>query len=185
MEIQTRPSHEPEDALDAVLRTELSWQAPPDLSSRLVALAQQQSFSAVAATAETLATPADPIHHGPVLIDDSPTQPRTAYSIMVIVLTSIAVGLSLTVAWRFYDIIIAELGLIGVWNQVQATMALALDWLYAELPASRQVVSVLGSAYEQVYWLLNWLLVAIVLWLALDGYSTGGSVQQQQQTQTS
>ncbi len=175
---EIRATHEPEDALDAVLRTELSWQAPPELSSRLVALAQEQSLIAVAATAQVLTMPDE---HQTAAVD-TPAHPGMGYSIMVIVLTSVAVGLSFTVAWRFYDVIIAELGLVGVWSQIQATIAMGLDWLYAELPASRQVVSAVGSLYQQVYWLLNWLLVAIVLWLALDGYSAGGSVQQQHQT---
>jgi hypothetical protein len=160
--------NEPDDALDVILRSEMRWQAPPDLTERLQQIARSSSLAARSQPA-------------PVPVR-AQAEPVTWYSVLVMVLTAAAVSLSFGVAWEFYDIIEAQLGINALWGQVDQTIALWMQWLYTELPAARQVVPVLGTLYEQLSWLLNWLLIAAVLWLALDEYIPSSKLQQQHQT---
>lgn len=158
-----------EDALDVVLRQELRWQAPPELTNQLLSMVQQAP--AFAEHQHTVASIASPVQQ--------PARPGTWYSLLVMVLTSIAVGLSLAMAWQVYGVVVAELGLAELWYQTQAVVASALQWLYTELPVARRVVPLFGDIYAQTSWLLNWLLAAVVLWLALDS-STPERQQQRQ-----
>ncbi|NJN16399.1 MAG: anti-sigma factor [Oscillochloris sp.] len=130
------------DRLDQVLRQELRWEAPPDLSLRLLGLVPGLN---------------------PMVVIP---RPKPWYSTVVLVLTAIAVGLSLAVAWQFYGMLGAEMGLSAIWDQLRAAPGLGLLRLYEALPASRNVVAVLVAVRDQ----LHWLLLAIVLWLALDGW---------------
>jgi hypothetical protein len=59
---------------------------------------------------------------------------------------------------------------------MQALPLAGLEWLYAQVPALSTVVEVLGSVRDQ----LHWLLAALVLWLALDGWSPRAEMPQQQ-----
>jgi hypothetical protein len=94
----------------------------------------------------------------------------------VSLLTSVAVALSLVVTWRFYGIVSTELGLIAWWNNIQLMFTGWLDWLYAVLPGSHYVVEL----FKQVHAQLHWLLIAVVLWLALDGATPRNTLHQQQ-----
>jgi hypothetical protein len=158
---ELREPLEPEDTLDQVLRTELAWQAPPELTNRLLSAVQQ------AATSEAGAAVAQPA---------PPARPHTWYTVLVSILTTLAVTLSLMVAWQFYGALGAELGIAEWWAQVQQLPAAGLAWLDTHLPALRTVVDVLGSSQEYV----QWLLAAIVLWLALDGWSPASQAPQHQ-----
>jgi hypothetical protein len=155
-----REPREPEDALDQILCTELAWQAPPELTNRLLSVVQQAVSEPVAAVAQP----------------QQPARPQTWYTVLVSILTALAMTLSLLVAWQFYGALGAELGIAEWWAQVQQLPAAGLAWLDTHLPALRIVVDMLGSSQEYV----QWLLAAIVLWLALDGWSPGNQPQQQQ-----
>jgi hypothetical protein len=93
-------------------------------------------------------------------------------------LTALAIGLSLAVAWQFYATLGAQLGLEGYWAQLQAAPANGLEQLVTTVPASRYVVAVLSGISRQ----LHWLLLAAVLWLALDGWTPRFSLRRQQTT---
>jgi hypothetical protein len=135
----------PDDRLDQVLREELRWEAPPELTARLTALVP----------ALTLVGTPTPV-----------PRPRSWYSTLVLILTTLAVGLSLAVAWQFAAALGSELGLGELLAQIQTAPALGLQRLYEAIPASRQVVALIVAVRDQ----LHWLLLAIVLWLALDGW---------------
>lgn len=156
---------DPEDALDVILKQELCWQAPPDLTSNLLRLVSSATTSAAQ-----------------VPVSLSSPRPRTWYTFAVMILTSITVGLSLALAWQIYGVVGAELGLVELWHQIQTIISSSLEWLYNKLPAAHYVVSFIGSAYTQTSWLLNWILVALVLWLVLDTSSSRTERQHQQQT---
>jgi len=129
--------------MDQLLRQELRWEAPPTLTAQLLAL-----------------VPGAPVSL-PAL-----ARPKTWYSMLVLVLTAVAIGLSLAVAWQLYSAIGAELGLGAMLTQLQAAPAIGLQRLYDALPASRQMVALVVAVRDQ----LHWLLLAVVLWLALDGW---------------
>ncbi len=140
----TQPERGPDDRLDVLLRQELHWDAPPELTARLLDLIP-------GAPALALAT--------------MRPRPQPWYSTLVLILTAMTVGLSLAVAWQVAGSLGAELGLVAVIEQLRVAPAIGLQRLYEALPASRQVVAVLAAVQDQ----LHWLLLAIVLWLALDG----------------
>ena len=138
-----RLTRDPDDGLDSLLRHELRWEAPPELTARLLNL----------------------IPGAPALAMAAP-RPKSWYSLVVLVLTAVAIGLSLAVAWQVYSAVGAELGLAAVLEQLRYAPAIGLQRLYEALPASRQAVAVVVAVRDQ----LHCLLLAIVLWLALDGW---------------
>ncbi len=142
-ETMNQPEPSRDDQLDAILRTELRWDAPPDLTARLLSLVP-----------------------GVALLEFVPerAKPKPWYSMLVLVLTAVAVGLSLAVAWRFYSLVGVELGLEVMFAQLREAPAIGLQRLYEALPASRQGVALLVAVRDQ----LHWLLLAVVLWLAFD-----------------
>ncbi|MFQ3663230.1 MAG: anti-sigma factor [Chloroflexaceae bacterium] len=142
LEASTR---DPDDALDRVLRQELRWEAPAEVTACLLGLIPNGALWAGA-----MRRP----------------RPQPWYSTLVLILTATAVGLSLAVAWQVLGSLGAELGLFAILEQFRAAPAIGLQRLYEALPASRQVVAVLVIVREQ----LHWLLLAIMLWLALDGW---------------
>ncbi len=135
-------NRDPDDGLDSLLRRELRWEAPSELTIRLLNLIPGAPALAIA------------------------PRPKTWYSMLVLVLTAVAIGLSLVVAWQVYSAVGAELGLAAILEQLRYAPAIGLQRLYEALPASRQAVAVLVAVRDQ----LHWLLLAIVLWLALDGW---------------
>lgn len=140
-----RLTRDPEDSLDAVLRQELRWQAPPELTARLLGLVPGMALVGVAAP---------------------PPRPKSWYSMLVLVLTAVAVGLSLALAWQIFGALSAELGFAAVLEQLRLAPAVGLGRLYEAMPASRQAISVLVAVRDQ----LHWLLLAVVLWIAVDGW---------------
>lgn len=143
------PPREPEDTLDQILCRELRWEAPPLLTAQLLAL----------------------VPGAPPL--SAPVRPKTWYSMLVLVLTAVAIGLSLAVAWQLYSLVGAELGLSAMIAQLQEAPGIGLQRLYDALPASRQFVALLVAVRDQ----LHWLLLAVVLWLALDGWQPRRATQ--------
>ncbi len=136
-------TRDPDDRLDSVLRHELRWDCPTELTARLLNL----------------------IPGAPALAMAAP-RPKSWYSMLVLVLTATAIGLSLAVAWQVYSAVGAELGLAAILEQLRYAPAIGLQRLYEALPASRQAVALIVALRDQ----LHWLLLAIVLWLALDGW---------------
>ncbi len=152
---ETEIHRAPEDTFDRVLCTELFWQAPPELTQQLVHLAQ------------TYSTP----------VASRPVRPQTWYTTLVTLLTAMAAGLSFIVAWQFYAILGSGLGMNELWMQVQVALNNGLVWLGTEVPFMPYVLNLLAGIGNYAHWLL----VAVVLWLALDGWAPRVSVQQQQQ----
>ena len=147
----------PDDRLDELLRGELRWEAPPALTAQLLALVPN-------APALLLAPPAQP--------------PKRWYVLLVTALTVVALTLSLLVAWQFYSLIGAQLGLREMWRALLDAPSLGLARLLEALPQAGYAVSLLSGVRSYLYWLL---LVA-VLWLALDGSSFSFSLRRQQTT---
>jgi hypothetical protein len=152
-----------QETFDTVLRSELSWEAPPDLTHNLLALAQQHA--AVASDAQT--------QPGSV----SPQQPQAWYTRLVSALTVLAVGVSLLVAWQFYGLLGSELGLPFIWQELNLAFANGSAWVATQMPVIMLVLDTLGGIREY----LHWILIAVVLWLALDGWSAQPQPAAQQQ----
>lgn len=147
-------TRDPDDSFDMLLRQELRWTAPPELTARLLGLVPGAPLLGVVA-----ARP----------------RPKSWYSMLVLVLTAVSIGLSLAVAWQVFGVLSAELGFAAALEQLRYAPAIGLQRLYDALPASRQVVSMLVAVRDQ----LHWLLLAVVLWLALDGWQPRLMVRRQ------
>lgn len=137
------PDRDPDDGLDVLLRQELRWEAPPDLTLRLLGLVP-----------------------GAPLVSSLPSRPKPWYSTLVLILTAVAVGLSLAVAWQVYGTLGAELGLTAIFEQLRHAPLIGMQRLYEAVPMSRYALEILFAVREQ----LHWLLLALVLWLAFDGW---------------
>ncbi|NJL33972.1 MAG: hypothetical protein HC893_09050, partial [Chloroflexaceae bacterium] len=120
----TRSPHIPEEKLDAALRAELRWEALLKLSALLVHLACQ--------------------HAAGVVLPVAAPRPKMWYRVTVLILTVLAVSLSVMVAWQFYSPLIAQSGLMALLQQIQQFPTAALVWLYEVLPASESLVNVVG-----------------------------------------
>lgn len=128
--------------LDVVLRTELRWEVPADLTARLLVLAG-----------------------APALVP-APIRPNRWYVMLVYALTIAVVALSLTVAVQFIGIISAQLGLADALVELLALPGRALQQLAQALPESRYAIDLALRVRDQ----LVWLLLAAVLWAAVDRY---------------
>lgn len=159
---ETSISRDSDDTLDSVLRAELHWQAPPELTSRLLDLIPDASTTSMPQSS----------------VAARPVYPRagTWYARVVMLLTTFAVALSFLVTWQFYGIVSTELGLAEIWQQLQQAPTIGLAWLYEQLPVARSLVEVVTIIQGQ----LHWFLIAAVLWLVLDGWSTRSTLQSQQ-----
>lgn len=154
--------HNPDDIFEQALRSELHWEAPPELTARLLALVPGGAAMGMLPDVAMLVP--------------GYVRPKTWYTVLVLSLTAMIIGLSLAIAWQFYGLVGSQLGLTGWWQQIQVAPDLGLRWLYAELPLTRYIVAILSSVRDQ----LHWLLLAVVLWLALDGWSPNFAFRQQQ-----
>ncbi len=148
--------HQQRTSLEQIVREELRWQAPPDLTASLLALAQQASTGTL-----------------------PPLAPPIWYRLTVLLLTTLTVGVSVGIAWHFYTTLLITTGVLAWWNQIHATLNAAINagWhtLYTTFPLSQQVIESLPTL--QAY--LSWVLAAIVLWLALDDRATPLAPQHQ------
>lgn len=139
------PEREPDDTLDRLLRVELHWEAPPDLTVRLLSLIPDSSQPYVQPVQST---------------------PKRWYNRLMLLLTIAITTLSLAIAWWVYGTISAELGLAVLIEQLRSIPLLLLQQLYLSFPMLRQFVNLLVSVQDQ----LHWLLLAMILWLAADSW---------------
>jgi hypothetical protein len=153
------------NTLDQTIRNELHRYAPPNLTARLLVQAAIAADNANGITATT---------HPTIGTDEYPpnrTQPGTWYSLVVFVLTSLAMGLSVALAWEFYHLLDEGLGLAAAWHNSCFAFEQGLQYMYATVPITQTLVHGATLLYEQATWVFHWVLVAILLWLGLDAYT--------------
>lgn len=167
------PHRKPDAALDMVLHDELHCQVPMELTQQLLHLVQVES--SVLQQQASVATEADQWFCNDTIYPMAQPKPRTWYTILVMALTFALVWVSSLVFWQLSG----AFGLADVWSQIQTIALNGLQQLYVEFPATETLVSFLKTMYQQTYGLLNWVLVAIILWFALDTYAPTSSYQQQ------
>lgn len=139
-------------ALDTVLKTELRWEAPPELTARLLAMvdapAAAQPVLAAAPAARSV-------------------RPGGWYVTLIYVLTALAIGVSLAVGWQVVSALTGQLPLQGLLGEALAAGANGLTWLTTTLPESRYAIDFFLQVRDQ----LMWLLCVAVLWAFLDAWS--------------
>ncbi len=134
------PTPPPEDLLDAALRRELRWEAPPELTERLLQL-----------------VPSSPPVVTPL--------PRWRFA-LAIVLIGLTVLLSIVGMSYVYQVLLFQFGLEAMFSQLEAMPDRLLQMLYDTVPFTRDVISLIALARDQ----LHWLLLALVLWVLLDSW---------------
>jgi len=162
---------DPDNTIDVVLRSELWWEAPPDLTKQLLSLVDNPAVL-------NPKNSVSPYHFQ--MIPPGKLQPGKYYSLLVLILTCVALWISLSSAWQFYDMLGTEFGLNTIIIQIQNVFHSGLQQIYQDLPAIHYLVELVSTLYEKMYWLLNWLFIAVILWLALDGFSPGPTLPRQQ-----
>lgn len=151
----------PQLAFDTMLRSELAWQAPADLTARLMSLA--------------MAGPAALVTPPPVAVP-ARVMPKRWYVVTVYLLTAAAIGLSLAIAWQFISLMAAQMGVGDALSQLMAAPSMGFERLLQMLPVSSGTISFALKVREQLLWLL---LVAI-LWAIVDKWNPQFSLQREQ-----
>lgn len=126
--------------LDTALRAELHWQAPADLTARLLVLA------------------AAPLLMPPVM------RPKTWYVRLVYVLTLLAISCSVLVGWHIAAMLVAQFGVGDTLAWLWGAPAAGIERLHELLPQSRYAIDFFLRVRDQ----LLWLLLTAVLWATLD-----------------
>lgn len=138
------PTPPPDDLLDAAIRHELRWEAPPELTNRLLHLVPG---AVPTATAEI-----------------SPLPRWRLY--VAIALMSLLILVSIPGASYLYQLIWFQWGFAQFIAQLEALPARLLQTFYETMPFARELVSIIALIRDQ----LHWLLIALVLWIILDNW---------------
>jgi hypothetical protein len=146
----------PYQALDMALRAELYWEAPAELTNRLLALA-----GGPAALTAVMAERA---------------RPKRWYVTIVYLLTAAAIGLSLAVAWQFFGLLAAQIGLGDALAYLLSAPPQGFDQLTRMLPVSPGAIDFALKVREQ----LLWLLLVAVLWAVVDKWNPQFSLRRGQ-----
>jgi hypothetical protein len=144
----------PQQALNAVLRAEMQWQAPTALTAQLLALAAA----------------------GPAALTFTRARPKRWYVVVVYLLTATAIGLSLAVAWQFFGLFAAQIGAGAIVEQVLSVPGQWLEQTAQALQVSPAAIQFLLKAREQ----LLWLLLVAVLWAVVDKWNPQFSLRRGQ-----
>jgi hypothetical protein len=150
-------------SFDKTLRAELTWEAPVDLSARLLNLAMMGPAALV--TPEPEPEPALPM----------PVKPKRWYIVTVYTLTAAAIAVSLMVVWQVISALAIQWGFGASFEQWFATIAMGFEQFKQSLPVSPQTVDFALQVREQLLWLL---LVAI-LWAIVDKWNPQFSARRQ------
>ncbi|MDN5274082.1 anti-sigma factor [Chloroflexus sp. MS-CIW-1] len=134
----------PEELLDAALRHELRWEAPPELTNRLLQL--------VPGTV-------------PVAIAENPPLPRWRLYLAIALIAALTLASMLGVSY-LYQLVWFQLGAVQFVTQLEALPARLLQTLYETMPFARELTSLIALIRTQ----LHWLLLALVLWIILDNW---------------
>ena len=155
----------PHQSLDAVLRAEMRWDVPAELTARLLALAVNPEPAALPAVPTRVvdAIEAAPPVRQPI----ARARPKDWYVALVYTLTAVVMALSLTIAWQFFGALVGDVGFSGALTELLAAPARGLTQITQTLPESRILIAFFLRVRDQ----LLWLLLVAVLWAALDKWN--------------
>ncbi|MEM8534350.1 MAG: hypothetical protein AAGF95_26115 [Chloroflexota bacterium] len=142
-------------SLDVVLRTEMRWETPADLTARLLNMAANPAL---------FANPS-------VMLQP---RPKGWHVVMVYTITIMAVILSIAMGVQLFGLVAAQVGLQSTIDQIVAWPSLAIAQLIQIIPESRYLIDFFLHA--RTY--LSWLLCVALVWAVLDRWtpqmSSGG-----------
>ena len=159
-----------EQRMAAALRSAVVVEAPPELSTRLLALARPEPHPSRLdhALQQALVIPAPPrlcrrlatLAPGP----SAAIPARRPWVMPVYALTALLLGVSLVVAGQVYGLALEQLGVGDLWRGVAQLPAVWLDQFQAFFPQGRQVVALFASLQRA----LQWVLVGLLMWAVLE-----------------
>ncbi len=164
------PSCAMERRVSLALRSVCVVEAPPDLSARLLTLAQPAiSPSRVEAALRgslVVSAPADLSRRLEMLaLGAAPVAAtRRPWLAPVYALTALLLGVLLFVAGQAFGLALQELGVVELWQAAGALPTQWLDRVYTYFPQGQYVVSVFFSLQRA----LQWVLVGLVMWAVLE-----------------
>lgn len=141
----------PEELLDAALRHELRWEAPPELTNRLLQL--------VPGTV-------------PFVVAENPPLPRWRFYLAIALIAVLTLASMLGVSY-LYQLVWFQLGAAQFVAQLEVWPARLMQTLYETMPFARELTSLIALIRTQ----LHWLLLALVLWIILDNWQTDFQVR--------
>lgn len=131
-------------ALDTVLRAELRWEVPADLTARLLNIAIT-----------------------PALVYPPLPQPSRRVVTFVYILAVAIVAVSLAVVLQFMGILASQLGVGDALTELFALPSRVMQQVTESLPQSRYALDLLIRVRDQ----LVWLLLLAIIWVGLDRWS--------------
>ena len=137
--------------LDVVLRAEMRWDAPVELTAQLLALVNAPAVAVQPAPPQVLVR----------------ARPRGWYVTAVYALTAAVVALSLLIAVQLVGALADQVSISAAITQLLALPGQGLSYLTQALPQSRFVLDFILRVRDQ----LMWLLLVAVLWAALDKWN--------------
>ena len=135
---QPHPSNP--DAFDRVLCNELRWEAPPELTARLLAL----------------------IPGAPLLVVRP--RPHPGISALALAFTGLVMLISMLIAPQIYGQLLDDFTVSMFLAQLQHAPSIFFAWLAETFPLTSLVLALLEGVRDQ----LHWLILALVLWVAFD-----------------
>ena len=158
-----------ERRVDQILRASVVLEAPPDLSTRLLALtapAPQPGRLDIAAKRALVvqAPPELAVRLQQLVPSTVPARQRKPWVLPMYVLTAVVAVVLLIVAGQVYGLALQQLGVSEVWQAAAALPGQWLDQLYAVFPQGRYVV----SAFMSLQRALQWVLIGLLMWAVLE-----------------
>jgi hypothetical protein len=160
-------------SFDGVLRAELHWEVPADLTARLLAIATAPVELLAAEPADTAdiltpmwavaMRPTGPMAQMPL----ARPHPKGWYVAAVYAITAAVIALSLLVALQIFSALTSQVSISATLTELLSLPGQGLSYLAAALPQSRYLIDFLMKLHEQ----LIWLLLVAVLWAALDKWN--------------
>jgi hypothetical protein len=159
-----------ERRVDQMLRASVVLEAPPDLSTRLLALAAPTAarparLDAALKQALVMEAPPELAARLQKLVPTAAVQPRRKpWVLPMYLLTAVVAAVLLIVAGQMYGLALQQLGVSELWQAAAALPAEWLNRLYAVFPQGRYVV----SAFLSLQRALQWVLIGLLMWAVLE-----------------
>lgn len=164
------PSCAVQRRVSLALRSACVVEAPPDLSARLLTLAQPvkevSRLDAAMRNSLVISAPPELSRRLELLAAGAvPAVPaRRPWLAPVYALTAVLLGVLLFVSGQAFALALQELGVVELWQAAAALPAQWLDRAYTYFPQGQYVVDVFFSLQRA----LQWVLVGLLMWAVLE-----------------
>jgi len=152
------------------VRSAVRFEAPPELSARLMALAmpapQPARIDVALKQALVVQAPPDLSRRLQQLVPGAAVAPpvQRRWVMPVYVATAVLLSVVLVLAGQMYGLALQQLGLGQLWQSLAQMPQTWLDQFYVLFPSGRYLV----EAFFSVQRVLQWVLIGLLMWVVLD-----------------